>query len=195
MKTTLAYGKFFLLIIAFASGPVRTITAITRNQSMDTGLLSQKNDYDAISVKDLVFVNGIKSIDVLSITSAKIKQLLGKPKKIEKGYSELDDDQTVSYFYPDGEIMFFVKQKFWYIEAKGPGWAFGIKDKQGKVSKFTPGDSLNVLKILFPVSYQDQINSTYINIGIKTPSGIDSDSCLSFEVDKSNSRIASISLN
>ena len=207
MKKPFACVTYIFLIMVLACSTVSLTSAISRKEQnvKDITILTRINfptkrpfkqkKYDAISVKDMLFFNGSKSIDVLSLTPSKLKEFLGKPNKIEKGYSEMEDDDTLTYIYPDGEIMFLVKQKFWYIEVKGPGWSFGIKDNSGKISKFSPGNSLALLGKLFPHSYKNPINTIYINLGIKTPSGILSDSSLSFEVNRLQNKIISISLD
>lgn len=154
----------------------------------------QSADYDAISIHDVSFSNGIKSVGVSSITLANIEKILGKPKRIDKSYSEMDNDDALIYIYPEGDITFLVKQKIAQINVKGSRWSFGIKNNARKVQNFSPGDNLDLLKKAFSNSYQNPVNTVYINLGIKTSTVILSDSYLSFEVNKSKNKITSISL-
>jgi hypothetical protein len=154
-----------------------------------------EKEYDTISVNNLLFFNGSKSIDIRSITPTKIQEIAGKPTKIENGFSEMDDDKTLTYVYPDGKFTFLVKQKHYYIEMYGPKWSFGIKQSKSSTLKFSPGNSLELLKKSFRVSYQNPINTVYVNLGINTPSDMPSDSFLSFELDKSNNKIKSITMD
>jgi hypothetical protein len=156
---------------------------------------SLEKEYDTISVNNLLFFNGSKNIDIRSITPTKIQKIAGKPTKIEHGFSEMDDDKTLTYVYPDGKFTFLVKQKHYYIEMYGPKWSFGIKQSKSSTLKFSPGNSLELLKKSFRVSYQNPINTVYVNLGINTPSDTASDSFLSFKVDKSNNKIKSITLD
>jgi hypothetical protein len=196
-RTTIAIPQKATAIVTWATREVRNAehAGLATNFALHNGKRREQNELDKISVNDLLFFNGNTRIDVLSITQAKVRQLFGKPKRIEKGYSEVDDDDTVTYIYPDGEIMFLVKRKFWYIDVKGAGWAFGIKGKDRTIAIFSPGNTLAMLKKLFPHSFQHSNSTSYVSLGIKTSSGILSDSGLTFEVNKSGDRIVSMYLN
>jgi hypothetical protein len=202
MKKTFVRVIFLSSINVFAFGRQRIATAIPQkeqtvlnNRIWDGQKRYHQEEYDAISVNDLFFCSGSKSINVLSISPSKIKQLLGKPKKIEKGYSEMDNENTVTYIYPDGEIMFIGEQEYFYLELKGPGWSFGVRNRNGKISRFSPGDSLALLKKQFPQSCKHPISNVYMNVWIRTISGELSDSKLTFEVNKLKNKITTISLD
>lgn len=180
---------FFVIFVSFKKSPI-----IEQKDLIAAFPSALEKEYDTISDNNLLFFNGSKSIDIRSITPAKIQEIAGKPTKIENGFSEMDDDNTITYIYPDGKFIFLVKQKHHYIEMYGPKWSFGIKKSKSNILKFSPGNSLELLKKSFRVSYQNPINAVYINLGIKTPSNVLSDSFLSFEVDKSNNKIKSITL-
>ena len=181
---------FCVIFVSFKKSPI-----IEQKDLIVVFPSALEKEYDTISVNNLLFFNGSKSIDIRSITPTKIQEIAGKPTKIENGFSEMDDDNTVTYIYPDGKFIFLVKQKHHYIEMYGPKWSFGIKKSKSNILKFSPGNSLELLKKSFRVSYQNPINTVYINLGIKTPSNMLSDSFLSFEVDKSNNKIKSITLD
>ena len=180
---------FCVIFVSFKKSPI-----IEQKDLIVVFPSALEKEYDTISDNNLLFFNGSKSIDIRSITPTKIQEIAGKPTKIENGFSEMDDDNTITYIYPDGKFIFLVKQKHHYIEMYGPKWSFGIKKSKSNILKFSPGNSLELLKKSFRVSYQNPINTVYINLGIKTPSNVLSNSFLSFEVDKSNNKIKSITL-
>ncbi|RZK69262.1 MAG: hypothetical protein EOO85_22720 [Pedobacter sp.] len=180
---------FCVIFVSFKKSPI-----IEQKDLIVAFPSALEKEYDTISDNNLLFFNGSKSIDIRSINPTKIQEIAGKPTKIENGFSEMDDDNTITYIYPDGKFIFLVKQKHHYIEMYGPKWSFGIKKSKSNILKFSPGNSLELLKKSFRVSYQNPINTVYINLGIKTPSNMLSDSFLSFEVDKSNNKIKSITL-
>lgn len=183
----------FLIHFSYPKTPTNHFNVLKNGNVYPIGCY-QSAEYDAISIHDIFFSNGIKSIGVSSITLANIEKILGKPKTVNKSYSEMDNDDTLTYRYPDGDITFLVKQKIAQINVKGSRWSFGIKKNVRKVQNFRPGDNLDLLKKAFYNSYQNPVNTVYINLAIKTSTGISSDSYLSFEVNKSKNKIISISL-
>jgi hypothetical protein len=183
-----------LIFISMMVIPTGYVDAVVLNSKLDVTSKPVQNqvNYSTISVRDLFFYNRNTRINILSLSRSNFQKLLGKPKRIQKGYSEMDDDHTITYSYPDGEFVYYVKQNYFYIEVKGPGWAFGIREKNGAINKFSPGNTLEKLKEEFPESYNNPVSSIYVNLAIKTPEGIVSDSPLTFEVDKSRNKIVRI---
>ena len=154
----------------------------------------QEPDSESISINNLFFYNGDARVDLSRLERSNAQKYLGRPRRVKKGYSEMDDEKMETLIYAGGELIFVDKQPGYFLEIKGHGWSFRIKEKNGKVVRFSPGDGLAQLKKAFPINYRHQINNTYVRIGIKTPSGTWSDSALIFEVNKSKNTLIGMSM-
>lgn len=91
-----------------------------------------------------------RNIKFFSIKQSNIVSLLGKPKKIKRFYSEIDEATVSTYIYNEAEITFDKQGDFDDFEIKSALWALVFKINDKFTSPLTINSDAGKLKHYFP---------------------------------------------
>lgn len=137
-------NKFLFIIIAiflacnFAFAQSKTLTK------------KQLSETEYIASEHIILLVKSKQINIFNLETANVTSILGKPKKIKKEKSEIDEQIHSVYVYDSGEVDFDVKGNLYGLEIKKQGWAFILKVDDKILKPFNIGTSLNDLRTAFP---------------------------------------------
>jgi hypothetical protein len=90
------------------------------------------------------------NIKFFSIKKSNIVSLLGKPKKIKKFYSEIDEAIVSTYIYNEAEITFDKLGYFDDFDIKNPSWGLVFNINNKLTQPFTINSDSDKLKACFP---------------------------------------------
>ncbi|WCT12317.1 hypothetical protein [Mucilaginibacter jinjuensis] len=100
---------------------------------------------------DQIYLHTAKgNIKFFSIKQSNIVSLLGKPKRVKKLYSEIEETMVSTYIYNEAEISFDKDGDFDDFDIKSPLWGLVFKVNNKFSIPFTLNSDADRLKALLP---------------------------------------------